>query len=457
MQLPRHALLYFLFGAQTEIILPNLPDRLRLWDEAFDQWLLAAYTKSPNQMAVHYASWRSFFQFSQMPPWEIQPSDLEAWIDHELNVVGRKNSTTARSLNSLRSFYRFVQAQGFESPPPENPALRLPGPYRGPGSTPYSFSESELAAFLDAIEHTVSVLGKRNYAIVLLILHCGLSAREVRLIRWQDLAIDWANSTGSLSRVNLKSQIQTVLPPSVLEVLHDYLLSSGRLEGIQAADILLPPLTHINPKTQPRAPEYWRPECPINHCSLEHMLKTIAAQAGLQADKVNSRVIRNTAIAHRLQMGDTIEHLQRFLGYSSLVNVYTARSRVASQPQNVLWKNPAPVDPPSRDRQGLYAQALPSEDLALLAKAQPTGLQDEIDALRLTLMRTLRQAQEASTSEQIRLLDSYSAAASRLANLLKAQKELNEVGDHFEQRLEEALRQVQEEKGWELGLKKLEG
>jgi integrase len=452
MQPPHHALLYFLFGAQAEIILPNLPDRLRRWDEAFDQWLLAAHKTSPAMMRNHYLAWRSFFRFSPMPPWEIQPSHLEAWIDHELNVLGRNSGTTARHLRSLRSFYRFVQASQLESPSPDNPAEKLPGPYRGLGPNAYSFSESELAAFLGAIEHTVSVLGKRNYALVLLILYCGLSAREARLIRWQDLAIDWENSTARLHRLNIQSEIHADLPPPVLDALHDYLLSAGRLESIQPADIVFPPVARTFHKQQPHAPEYWVPQRSIGVASFDYILKSIAARAGLQVDKINARVLRNTAVALRIQMGDTIPDLQRFLGFACDTNVYAERKRVANQPQNVLWKSAASADQAPTERPGLYAQALPSEDLALLARAQPAGLQDEIDALRLTLMRTLRQSQDASANEQIRLLDSYSAAASRLANLLKVQKELNETADTFDARLDQALRQVQKTTGWDLGM-----
>jgi integrase len=449
---PQHALLYFLFGPQADIILPNLPERLQRWDAAFDQWLVGSQPVSRSRMSARYVAWRSFFQFSPMPPWEIQPSNLEAWIDHELNEMGRKGSTIARFLDDMRSFYRFVQAQGLESPPPDNPALRVPIPYRGPGSTAYSFSQAELAAFFGAIEHTVSILGKRSYAIVLLILYCGLSAREVRHMRWQDLTIDWESSTGSLARVNIMAQIRLDLPPHVLEALRDYLVSAGRLESMQATDIVLPPMILHYPGRQPDRPEDWRADRPIHDSSFEQLLKTIAAQAGLQADRVNSRVLRNTAIAIRLEMGDTMADLQRFSGLADLNSVYILRKRITSQPQNVLWKRKPGAEPASEARQGLYTQALPPEDLALLARIQPAGLQDEIDALRLTLMRTLRQAQEANPNEQIRLLDSYSAAASRLANLLKTQKELNETGDAFDARLEQALRQVQEQTGWELGI-----
>ncbi len=124
----------------------------------------------------------------------------------------------------------------------------------------------------------------------------------------------------------------------------------------------------------------------------------------------------------------------------------------------MLWKTEAARRAAAGEPPRLYAGAIPPEDLKLLENTQPSGLQDEIDALRLTLMRTLRQTQNASGSrgptaaEQIRLLDSYSAAAARLASLLKAQKELEQAGDDFDLRLEQALKQAQADNGWELGV-----
>jgi integrase len=446
MQPPHHALLYFLFGNQAELILPNLPERLQRWDEAFDQWLLAASQTSPRLATYHFSAWRSLLKFFPRPPWEAQPADLQGWIDHLINDLAYTPGTAARMLTSLRAFYRFVQAQQIESPPPTNPAEGLSGPYEGSAPPAYSLSERELAAFLAAIDHHASPLGKRNLAMVLLIIHCGLSPREVRLIRWQDLAVDWHASTANLHRLNIHASCQVDLPPLVVDALHDFLLNAGRLESIQPGEILFPAINESFPKHRPLTAENWRITRPMPPVAFEHVIRSVAARAGLRPDRVTPSVIRNTALAIHIQTGDDLPALQRFLGFRNRDKVYELRKRVVIQPQDVLWRSDAGPHP------GLYAGALPPADLALLARAQPAGLQDEIDALRLTLMRTLRQTQDASPNEQIRLLDSYSAAANRLANLLKVQKELNETGDTFDARLDQALRQAQKEMGWELGM-----
>lgn len=458
MQPPTHALVTFLFGAQAELILPSLPERLRRWDAAFDEWLRISHQNSPRMMVNRYKAWRSLLRFAPRPPWEIGPVDVQAWIDHLADDRGYTPRSLATLLSILRSFYHFAQDQAIESPPPADPVDQVAAPFITLWPPLYSLSEAELAAFIAAIDRHASPLAMRNYAMILLIVHCGLSPREVRLLRWADLAADWQNSRLSLERANLNTPLKIDLPPEVVAAIHDYLHAAGRLENIQPAEILFPGATEWYSKNGPHTPKSWNSSQPMQVCAFVQIVHTIAARAGLQAERVTPTVIRNTALARRIQLGDDIPALLRFCGFQGRTALYHLRKRIINQPQDVLWKTEsarrAAVGEPPR----LYAGAIPPEDLKLLESTQPSCLQDEIDALRLTLMRTLRQAQNASGSrgptaaEQIRLLDSYSAAAARLASLLKAQKELEQAGDDFDLRLEQALKQAQADNGWELGV-----
>lgn len=452
MKPPTHALVAMLFGAQAELILADPPERLRRWDAAFDEWLRSTHERSPKVMAQRYAAWRSLLRFTLSPPWELKPASVQAWIDHLVDERGYTPHSIAHLLSMLRNFYRFVAEQAIESLPLVDPLEQLKGPYVTQTTPLYSLSEAELAAFLAAIEPDASPLAMRNYAMVLLIVFCGLSPREARLIRWGELSADWENSRLSLQRANLTQPFTIDLPPDVTTAIHAYLQAAGRLENIQADEFLFPGAREWCGKMDSPSVKGWYTSLPLAGAAFEHIVHTIAARAGLQAERVTPRLLRNTGLARRIQLGDDIAALQRFCGFYERNGLYRLRKRITSQPQDVLWKTqPPPEDAPAQ-RARLYAGAIPAEDLQRLEQAQPGGLQDEIDALRLTLLRTLRQAQTTNPAEQMRLLDSYSLAAARLASLLKAQKELNQASDDFDLRLDEALRQAQEQHGWDLGL-----
>jgi len=446
MQPPTHALVSILFGAQAGLILEELPERLRRWDTAFDEWLGDTYQRSPRLMIKRHSVWRNFLKFSAKPPWEIEPADVQAWVDHLLDERGLAPGSIPTLLCILHNFYRFAMQQAIESEAVD-PVGAVSAPYNPSPAPAYTLNEAELAAFVAAIDHQTSALGKRNYAMILLILACGLSPREVRLARYGDLMVDWPNSVIVLRRVNLVTPLEVKLPGEVSAAIHDYLQAAGRLEEIQAGEALFPGASPSYTQNGPHSSKSWQRYEALGESAFTGVVYNIARRAGLNGKRVSPLVIRNTALARRIQLGDDMPALQRFVGFENRSRLYGLKKRIVSQPSGAQRKQ----DGQDGGQQKLYAGALPPAELNLLKQAQPVGLQDEIDALRLTLMHTLREAQGGNRAEQLRLLDSYSAGAARLASLLKTQKELEQKGDDFDARLEAALRQVQEEKGWDLG------
>ncbi|MGW8226663.1 MAG: site-specific integrase, partial [Anaerolineales bacterium] len=89
------------------------PDsRLQRWGEAFDAWLADRYSRfSPNVGPDSHRAWVEFLAFAHKPPWEIQVSDLEAYIE-ELQGRGLSAGTIQKRMTGLKSFYAYCQEKG---------------------------------------------------------------------------------------------------------------------------------------------------------------------------------------------------------------------------------------------------------------------------------------------------------------------------------------------------------
>lgn len=96
--------------------------------------------------------------------------------------------------------------------------------------------------------------------------------------------------------------------------------------------------------------------------------------------------------------------------------------------------------------ENLYGRVLPQSELSQAGKER---MDDEISALRVVMMRTLQHAlNSAEVKDQLRLLEAFSNAASRLSTLLKTQRELDGGADLFEQTLQSLSQEILVEQGW---------
>lgn len=64
-------------------------------------------------------------------------------------------------------------------------------------------------------------------------------------------------------------------------------------------------------------PDDWNPSRPLSDSQSQFLLKQYARQAGLETSKVTWNAVRNTAALLRLETGDNLEEIRRFLGSAS--------------------------------------------------------------------------------------------------------------------------------------------
>jgi integrase len=181
----------------------------------------------------------SFFNFVALHPAEVLPADVQRWRE-ELEARGMKPNTVYARVSRLSSFYRWVMkdpvlGQHIRT----NPALlarpKCPRPYQT-GSTK-SLTDEEMTRLLKTVKAKAeagSVVGKRDYALLLLFFLTGLRRRELISLRGEDVELRERGIILKYRRKGGKYGTREVLGEDAVGVLVDYLKSSGRVNVLES-------------------------------------------------------------------------------------------------------------------------------------------------------------------------------------------------------------------------------
>jgi integrase len=179
-----------------------------------------------------------FFAFVDKHPGEVTPMDVEAWRAH-LEAAGNKPATVYTRISRLSSFYKWLMAD------PQlgiyigiNPAAqarpRFPQPYQS--DSVKAWTDEEMSALLAVVKFAAdagSIVGKRDYALLLFYLLTGLRRNEVISLRGKDLQREKDKLIIGYKRKGGKFVGREVSDPTLLEALEDYLRSARRMEVLR--------------------------------------------------------------------------------------------------------------------------------------------------------------------------------------------------------------------------------
>jgi Site-specific recombinase XerD len=210
------------------------------------------------------------------------------------DAEGRKGASSRVTVTALRSFLRFLVSQGLIVN-----GLETVIPVRRchPRGTPECLTENEVESLIDHV-HDQTDKGKRNYAILLLLVRLGLRAKEVIGLRLDD--IDW---TGGTILVRGKSGRERILPlqTDVGKAVLSYL--------------------HIRPKTKYRE-VFLRHKAPVRpfqtHTAVSLLVRTLIADAGIQRQRSGSHLLRHTFATRMVNSGSSFFDVADLLGHQSL-------------------------------------------------------------------------------------------------------------------------------------------
>ncbi|MBO0765434.1 MAG: site-specific tyrosine recombinase XerD [Hyphomicrobiaceae bacterium] len=242
---------------------------------------------------------------------EVDASDISAYLRAGAEA-GLAPASRARRLSAIRQLFRFLAAEGFM---PEDPANRLAGPKRG-RPLPRTLSPAEVDRLIETARARIAAAKGRE---------------RVRALRLHAL-IEMLYATGM--RV---SELVT-LPRSVLAGDTRVLLIKGKGGRERIVPLNAPARAALecylnvgfDDGLAPMVKTKWlfasrSAEGHLTRQRLAQELKGLAAEAGLDPDRVSPHVLRHAFASHLLDRGADLRAVQQLLGHAdiSTTQIYT--------------------------------------------------------------------------------------------------------------------------------------
>jgi site-specific recombinase XerD len=179
----------------------------------------------------------AFFRYIGKLPGEVEPADVQSWL-RDLEAKGAKPGTTYQHACLLSSFYSWaLKEPEISQHVRRNPARlarpKAPKPYQT--ESVKALSDEEIGSLVAAVRRRAQagdVVGKRDYALLLLYLATGLRRQEAIGLHGQDvhvgetLVLEYRAKGGDY-------RSREVREPQVKEALLDYLSASSRLHALK--------------------------------------------------------------------------------------------------------------------------------------------------------------------------------------------------------------------------------
>ncbi len=237
-------------------------------------------------------------------PWASVGLDLlNDYIGNLRGLKGYRDTTTARKVAAIRSFFGYLSENGTIT---EDPTETLGSPRVG-RALPKYLSEDEVTSLLETAYRAGGNEGQRDATIMELLYATGLRVGELVSLNVQDIDLQesyircWGK--GSKERI-------AYLYPKVLSEIKRYLKEArATLVGTRKGE----PALFVNHRGE-RLTRQW----------IWTIMKTFGEKAGI-GHRITPHTLRHSFATHLLQNGASLRHVQELLGHSSIstTQVYT--------------------------------------------------------------------------------------------------------------------------------------
>jgi integrase len=399
-------------------------ERMESWAQAFQDWIGERRARfNPKIGERSHLAWREFLAFTGKAPWKVRTVDVDLYVA-QLEKRGLRAGTIANRLAGLSTFYQYCQEKGVDlrCETAFNPVKQARHPSVEEYKSANYLSRAEEAALLEAIQRDPSPMGKRDYALILMLLRTGWKAGPVRKLRWEGLAPD----TGGL-------------PAQVWEAVREYLQATGRWETIQPEEyVFAPSRAPLVREARERADD-WAGSRPLSPDELHYLVKLHAGRAGLKAKRITCHTLRHTAAMRRVESGATAEAVGAFLGRERY-HTTTYLKKLETQPKERLRarktasaEEQTPSRAPCRTKpgnhlalqHGLTAKYLPEFEWLAEQGVELPEIDWVILRYRIVMRRAMLVGEDVRTLEEaMRILKVMGIAAYRLVRAVKLKQEL---------------------------------
>ena len=255
------------------------------------------YLNDLRQFALFLASERALPK-EKLPELELGPVSAPLIRKYVGSLFGRfKRTTIARKLSAVRSFFHFLEKQGFME---TNPASDLAAP-KLEKTIPVYLPVDEVFRLLERPERE-KPLGLRDLAILEVLYSCGLRVSELASLNISSLDFDQR-----LVRVIGKGNKERILPVGrqAVAAVKTYLTATQELRRKAGHSTRHGPL-FLNFRGGR-----------LSTRSIGRIIKKYARQCGLPYE-ISPHALRHTFATHMLDWGADLRSVQELLGHVSL-------------------------------------------------------------------------------------------------------------------------------------------
>jgi site-specific recombinase XerD len=241
----------------------------------------------------HAWSWRGFLHRRRRTVADATLRDVDAFVTACTERYTR--TTVADICSSLRAFLRFLRATGRRR---DDLAASVVAPVVRRGARlPRALPWSDVRRLLRGVDQSTRV-GRRDFAMLLLMATYGMGAAEVTALTLDD--IDWRGGTLRILRPKTGAPIEVPLLPPVAHALVRY-LRQGRPRVTHARQIfvrLRAPYTALGSSS-----------------AVRHIIGTHARGAGISAPYLGSHVLRHSHATRQINAGAPVTVVAHILGH----------------------------------------------------------------------------------------------------------------------------------------------
>jgi integrase/recombinase XerD len=286
---------------------------------AFDAYLYRTRGVCPGTRRNYARFTRAFletvFAGDLVEPSVICVSDVVEFIG---GLVPRYQSGTVElAATSLRSFFRFLRAEGLRKDRMEDAVPMVP---HRRSALPRHLDSTQFTRLLASLDSS-SPRGLRDRAIILCVARLGLRANEVAQLRLED--IDWRNATVQVCTRKTGHGALLPLPRDVGRALADY-------------------LQHGRPNTRARQVfvlHRQRVGAPISDSIVGRAVVHALTNVGIKAPIRGANLLRHSLATDLLGHGASLKEIADLLGHRSLATtrIYASVDVVALREATLPW------------------------------------------------------------------------------------------------------------------------
>lgn len=278
---------------------------------SFLHFLVVERGFSNNTLDAYRNDLRQFMEYidkgtgkrNRIPTWQdVDTSMLSEYVYDLRSAKSYRDSTTARKVAAIKSFFSFLLDEGFLYNDPSR-SLSAPRPER---NLPKYLSPEEVDILLEKAKNLDSGEGQRDWAIIELLYATGIRVTELVSLNTEDVNIpeNYARCFGKGGKERL-----VYLHPRATAALEQYIKGSRSKMTSGPKEKAL----FLNRRGD-RLTRQW----------VWAILKSAARRANI-SKPIAPHILRHSFATHMLQGGAPLRHVQELLGHASITTtqIYT--------------------------------------------------------------------------------------------------------------------------------------